>query len=74
MIDWNADGTSKPVLGTYDGSESDVEIELGAMRDLGAPEAFLAHIRALTDRRAWYPTAEELFEYDIITTRVPRTF
>jgi hypothetical protein len=60
-------GFHKPVLGTLDGSESDSEVQLSAMKNLGAPEAFLARIRALTDRRAWYPTAHELFELKVIT-------
>lgn len=65
-------GFHKPLLGTLDGTASDVEVELGAMKNLGAPDAFLARIRALSDRKVWFPTADELFQLRVITVPVTR--
>jgi hypothetical protein len=63
-------GFHKPLLGALDGREADVEVMLGAMKGFGAPEEFLARIRALRGRAVWYPSSDELFRYNVITSPV----
>jgi hypothetical protein len=63
-------GFHQPVLGELDGTDTDTEILLRAMKGSGIPERFLERIRTLSKHEAWYPSPDELFEYNVITTPV----